>query len=132
MSNLYRSEKLEGELRSLTDRMDSIHDTVIVSIDGFVVAAHSPEDLTGRKANSPQIAAMTAALAGLGEKTLSQLAQGKLGRLLIEGEDGALVVYPVNENAAIAAIVGKGAKMGLVMLAIRRTSRKIHDILVNG
>ncbi|MFK7803748.1 MAG: roadblock/LC7 domain-containing protein [Anaerolineae bacterium] len=129
MSNLYRSEKLEQELQNLTNRMDSIQDTVVVSIDGFVVAAHTPEDLTGQKANSPQIAAMTAALTGLGEKTLMQMSQGNLNRLLIEGDYGALIVVPVNENAAIAAIVDKNAKIGLVMHEIRRTSRVINSIL---
>ena len=44
MSNLYRIEKLEQELQNLTNRIETIQDTVIVSIDGFVVAAHTPED----------------------------------------------------------------------------------------
>ena len=129
MSNLYRIEKLEQELQNLTNRIETIQDTVIVSIDGFVVAAHTPEDLTGQKANSPQIAAMTAALAGLGEKTLMQMAQGNLSRLLIEGEHGALIVYPININAAIAAIVDKNAKMGLILHEIARTSNVINSIL---
>lgn len=132
MANLYRSEKLEQELQKLTNRLESIQDTVVVSIDGFVVAAHSPEDLTGSKANSPQIAAMTAALAGLGEQTLLQLSQGSVNRLLVEGDNGALIVHPVNRNAAIAAIVSKGAKMGIVMHEIRRTSKIVNDILLGG
>ena len=132
MSNLYRSEKLEQELRDLTERVASIFEAVVVSNDGFVVAAHEPEDLTGRTANSPQIAAMTAALAGLGEHTLHQLSQGKLNRLLIEGESGALIVHPINRGASIAALVDNEAKMGLVMFQIRRSSRKLHDILTNG
>ncbi len=132
MANLYRSEKLEQELRELTNRMDSIFEAVVVSNDGFVVAAHEPEDLTGRTANSPQIAAMTAALAGLGEKTLTQLMQGKLNRLLIEGEDGSLIVYPVNHGVAIATLVDQHAKMGLVMFQIRRCAKAINQILTNG
>ncbi|MFT5196756.1 MAG: putative regulator of Ras-like GTPase activity (Roadblock/LC7/MglB family) [Cellvibrionaceae bacterium] len=130
MSNLYRIEKLEQELQNLTDRIDSIQDTVIVSIEGFVVASHTPEDLTGRKANSPQIAAMTATLTSLGETTLLQMAQGGLSRLLIEGEHGSLIVYPVNRNAAIATIIDKNAKIGLVMHEIQRTSKVINNILL--
>ena len=72
---------------------------------------------------------MTAALAGLGEKTLMQMAQGNLSRLLIEGEHGALIVYPININAAIAAIVDKNAKMGLILHEIARTSNVINSIL---
>ena len=126
MSNLYRSEKLEQELRDLTNRTESIFEAVVVSNDGFVVAAHEPEDLTGTTANSPQIAAMTAALVGLGEKTLSQLSQGNLNRLLIEGESGALIVIPINAGASIAALVDHQAKMGLVMYQIRRSARTLN------
>lgn len=132
MSKIYRIEKLESELHNLINRMPSIKDAVVVSNDGFVVAAHEPEDLTGHTANSPQIAAMTASLAGLGEQTLMMLSQGKITRLLIEGDEGAIIVHPVNAGATLAAIVAHDAKMGLVMNEIRRASRLLSDILTSG
>ena len=131
MSNLYRIHILEDELRELVSRVKKIKDTVIVSIDGFVVAAFSEEDLTGHEANSPQIAAMTAALVGLSEQTLLRLSQGHISRLMIEGEEGAIVVSPINATAVLAALVEKNAKMGLVLHEITRTAANLNETLSN-
>lgn len=130
MSSIYRINILENELQELLIKMSSIRDTVIVSSDGFVVAACSEEDLSGQEANSPQIAAMTAAIVGLSEQTLLRLSQGRVSRLLIEGDDGAIVVLPVpNASVALAALVEKDAKVGLVMHEIGRTAERLGEIL---
>jgi predicted regulator of Ras-like GTPase activity (Roadblock/LC7/MglB family) len=72
---------------------------------------------------------MAAALIALGEQTLIRLAQGQMQRLLIEGVDGAIIVYPINQNAALAAMVDKGAKMGMVLVAIARAAHAFGDVL---
>ncbi|MEM7797996.1 MAG: roadblock/LC7 domain-containing protein [Chloroflexota bacterium] len=132
MSSIYRITILENELRQLLTRMPSIRDTVIVSSDGFVVAACSEEDLTGQEANSPQIAAMTAAIIGLSEQTLMRLAQGHISRLLIEGDDGAIIVLPVKgASVALAVLIGKDAKTGLIMHEIGKTADALGDLLAN-
>ena len=79
--------------------------------------------------NTPQVAAMSATLMALGEQTLSRLAQGKIARLLVEGEAGAIIVYPINKNAALAALVNKSAKMGLSLMAVSRAATIFADIL---
>ncbi|MCL4871247.1 MAG: roadblock/LC7 domain-containing protein [Anaerolineae bacterium] len=134
MVNIYRVNILEDRLRQLTETVPGISGTVIVSIEGFVVAAYPPSEqssLASAAETSPtsQVAAMAAALIALGEQTLIRLAQGQMERLLIEGEDGAIVVYPINQNAALAAMVDKGAKMGLVLVAIARAATAFGDVL---
>ena len=42
MANVYRIEILEERLRRLTEVLPSLWETVIVSVDGFVVAAYPP------------------------------------------------------------------------------------------
>jgi predicted regulator of Ras-like GTPase activity (Roadblock/LC7/MglB family) len=79
--------------------------------------------------SSPQVAAMAATLIALGERTLSRLAQGQMLRLLIEGNDGGMVVVPANSRASVAVMVGREAKMGLVLYALQQSAKKISDIL---
>ena len=132
MSNIYRVDILEDRLRDLTGRVPGIQGAVIVSIEGFVVAAYPPVDEENseyRMANTPQVAAMAATLVALGEQTLTRLAQGKIERLMIEGEDGAMIVYPIDCNAALAAMIDKKAKIGLALLAISRAARFFAEIL---
>lgn len=134
MVNIYRVNILEDRLRQLTETVPGILGTVIVSVEGFVVAAYPPSEQSSlssaaETSSTSQVAAMAAALIALGEQTLVRLAQGQMERLLIEGEDGAIVVYPINQNAALAAMVDKHAKMGLVLVAIARAAAAFGDVL---
>ena len=92
---LTREERLENTLSSLFSAVDGIKATVIVNNDGLLVAAFPPGDEENPHENptsSPQVAAMSATLIGLAERTLGRLAQGDLQRLLMEGEEGVMVV----------------------------------------
>ena len=130
MVNVYRVDILEERLRELTESVPGIMGTVIVSIEGFVVAAYPPadEDLS-QPTSTPQIAAMAATLIALSEEALTRLAQGKIERLLIEGVNGAMIVYPINRNAALAAMVDKGAKLGLTLLTVSQAATFFASVL---
>jgi predicted regulator of Ras-like GTPase activity (Roadblock/LC7/MglB family) len=130
MVNVYRVDILEDRLRELAESMPGIQGAVIVSIEGFVVAAYPPADEDFTHATStPQIAAMAATLVALGEEALTRLAQGKIERLLVEGEAGAMIVYPINRNAALAAMVDKKAKLGLTLLTVAQAASFFGNVL---
>jgi predicted regulator of Ras-like GTPase activity (Roadblock/LC7/MglB family) len=132
MVQVYKTDLLEEALKELCSKLEGVQGAVIVSIEGFVVAAYTPHesDLDEEgPTSSPQVAAMAATLIALGERTLSRLAQGEMIRLLVEGNDGGMLVVPANRRASVAVMVGKEAKMGLVLYALQQSSGKISDIL---
>jgi hypothetical protein len=132
MSQVYKTDLLEKALQELCSNLEGVQGAVIVSIEGFVVAAYTPHegemDEEG-PTSSPQVAAMAATLIALGERTLSRLAQGEMLRLLIEGNDGGMLVVPANRRSSIAVMVGREAKMGLVFYALQQSAGKISEIL---
>lgn len=131
MSQQYRSEVLEDKLKALHTIVDGVKATVIVNIDGLLVAAYPPGDEENPHENptsSPQVAAMAATLIGLAERTLKRLAQGQLERLLMEGEEGVMVVYPAG-RASLAVLVDKHARIAKVLLAAKKASTEIMEIL---
>ncbi len=134
MAQIYRTDLLEETLKELCSRLEGIQGAVIVSIEGFVVASYTPneDDEEEGPTSSPQVAAMAATLIALSERTLSRLAQGEMIRLLIEGNDGGMVVVPANRRASVAVMVGREAKMGLVLYALQQSTRKISAILEGG
>jgi hypothetical protein len=134
MAQIYRTDLLEETLKELCSRLEGIQGAVIVSIEGFVVASYTPVESDDEEGptSSPQVAAMAATLIALGERTLSRLAQGEMIRLLIEGNDGGMVVVPANRRASVAVMVGREAKMGLVLYALQQSTRKISAILEGG
>lgn len=129
----FRSEALEDELKKLHDVVEGVKATVIVNIDGLLVASYpsgNEENPHENPTSSPQVAAMSATLIGLAEKTLGRLAQGELERLLMEGEEGTMVVYPAG-RAAVAVLVTKSAHMGHVLYATKRAAFEVERILSN-
>jgi len=131
MSTQYRSEALEEKLRILHTVVEGVKATVIVNNDGLLVAAFPPEDEDDPHANptsSPQVAAMSATLIGLAERTLRRLAQGDLERLLMEGEEGVMVVYPAG-RASLAVLVENDAKLAHVLFAAKKAAAEVAEIL---
>jgi len=132
MAQVYRTDLLEEALKNMCSKLEGVQGAVIVSIEGFVVAAYTPHegemDEEG-PTSSPQVAAMAATLIALGERTLSRLAQGNMMRLLIEGNDGGMLVVPANKRASVAIMVGRDAKIGLALYALQRSAQTISSIL---
>ena len=132
MAQVYKTDLLEEALKEMCSKLEGVQGAVIVSIEGFVVAAYSPQESDMDEegpTSSPQVAAMAATLIALGERTLSRLAQGEMLRLLIEGNDGGMVVVPANRRSSVAIMVEREAKMGLVLYALQQSAKKISDIL---
>ncbi|HXV97622.1 MAG TPA: roadblock/LC7 domain-containing protein [Anaerolineae bacterium] len=135
MVQVYKTDLLEEALKELCSKLEGVQGAVIVSIEGFVVAAYTPHESEIDEegpTSSPQVAAMAATLIALGERTLSRLAQGEMIRLLVEGNDGGMLVVPANRRASVAVMVGKEAKMGLVLYALQQSAGKISSILEGG
>lgn len=131
MSQQYRSDALEEKLRMLHTFVEGVKATVIVNVDGLLVAAYPPGDEENPHENptsSPQVAAMSATLIGLAERTLKRLAQGGLERLLMEGESGVMVVYPAG-RASLAVLVDKNARIARVLVAAKKAAAEIEEIL---
>ncbi len=128
----YRVQVLEGILRRLHNSIDGLNGTVVVSTEGFVVAAYSGEGRarTSNPIDSPQIAAMAAAIIALGERVLGRLARGELDRILLDGTEGGIIVVSAGPEAALATMVNKDAKLGRVMYELRRSAREVHKVLV--
>jgi predicted regulator of Ras-like GTPase activity (Roadblock/LC7/MglB family) len=131
MTTKTREQRLEDTLKLLHRAVEGINATVIVNIDGLLVASFPPGDEENPHQNptsSPQVAAMSATLIGLAERTLGRLAQGGLERLLMEGEDGTMVVYPAG-RASLAVLVEKNARLSHVLFATKKAAGDVADIL---
>lgn len=127
----YRSDALRRSLQTLHRHAPAIRGSAIITHDGLVIAAFPPgwdeniHDPTG----GDHVAALAAVVAGQAERTLARLDQGKMERVLMEGERGTIAVLPITHDAALAILVQKDAKLGLTLHAARQTADEIHTVL---
>ncbi len=131
MAQEYRSEKLERVLRKVHLVLrGGVKASVIVDVSGLLMASFPP-GLTDADAptSSPQVAAMAATLIGLAETTLERLAQGRLDRILMEGQNGLMLVYPAGRVAAIAILLEKNARLDHAFFAASKAAREVLEVL---
>ncbi|MCY3979956.1 MAG: roadblock/LC7 domain-containing protein [Chloroflexi bacterium] len=131
MASADRVTALEAALRRLGMIVDGVTASVVVSEDGLALATYpNSEDGSGREGivSTAQVAAVSATLAALAERSLDRLAQGELGRLLLEGEAGALLSCPAGD-VTLALLVEKEASMGHVLFAAQKAAAEIEAIL---
>ena len=126
-----RMRALEEALRRLGLVAEGVKTCVVVSDDGLALAAFPAENKGGPghdPLSAAQVAAVTATLAALAERSLDRLAQGELGRLLLEGEAGTLLSCPAGE-ATLALLAEKEANLAQVLFAAQKTAVEIESIL---
>jgi predicted regulator of Ras-like GTPase activity (Roadblock/LC7/MglB family) len=135
MTTRYRVHQLEEVLSDLCRRVEGIEQAVVVSLEGFVVASHPPAVDEGADSplHSPTIAATAANAIALGTRTLGRLEHGEFERLIMEGQSGAMIIYPiVGADAALVTIIRKDTKMGLASRAMRLSVGELAAILSPG
>jgi len=133
MPKRYRVDLLQDQLAGLCRRVDGIEQAVVVSLDGFVAASYPPAAGDDTPLASPNVAATAANAISLGENALGRLDHGRFQRLIIEGETGAMIIYPIGRpGAALVAVVRREGKMGLVSHAMRQITDGLAAILESG
>ena len=126
----YREETLRQTLEGLSEMTPDIHAAIIVNVDGLVIASYPTrhDDLQDPQSDE-SVAATTAMIMNLAQKTLERLAQGELERVMLEGKQGIIGVVPCTHDAVLADLIRKQAKLGLALTAAARAANDIKSIL---
>ena len=124
MARKSRTEELTDLLKDLEATTPDIEASAIVSVDGLMIASALPQDVEGDR-----VAAMSAAMLSLGERTSNELARGGLSEVYVKGENGYVVLMASGENAVLTALSRKDAKLALVFLDMKRAAEEIAKLV---
>ncbi len=87
----------------------------LVGTDGTVLARRGQED-----AALSSLGAMLAVVAG---RAVTELGRGMLSSVLVEGDQGFVVVEPLSDDAVVAVVAHRGAAPALVLSDVRAAIR---------
>ena len=118
------NDVLTGILRGFKTSTTGILGAAVISTDGFTIASELPSSVDERR-----VAAMAAAMLGLGEQTTSEFEQGHFERVFVEGAGGYTIIMSAGHEAVLSTIASKDAKMGLIFLQMGRTAEAIGKAL---
>jgi len=119
-----REEQLIGALKDLMRNDADIQAAALVSMDGFMMASALPAGM-----QADRVAAMSAAILGLGERVAAELGRGGLSEVFVEGEEGYVLMMAAGTHAVLTGLAGKTAKLGLVLYNMRDAAATVGRVL---
>jgi len=111
-------------LKGLSTNTPDIEGAAIVDNDGLLIASALSQDV-----DEEAVAAMGAALLGIGERIVDELGRGSFQMVTIRGTEGYVVIVRCGEDAVLSVLTSARAKLGLVYLDVRRTAKELAKIL---
>jgi len=101
-----------------------IEASAVVSVDGLPIASALPQGV-----EEDRVSAMSAAMLSLGERIANELGRGALAQVYIKGEKGYVVLMSVGEEAVLTALARERAKLGLILLEMRRAAESLAKLI---
>jgi predicted regulator of Ras-like GTPase activity (Roadblock/LC7/MglB family) len=111
-------------LRELQHASPDIEASAVVSVDGLSIASALPQDV-----EEDRVSAMSAAMLSLGDRISSELGRGALNQVYVKGDEGYVILMSIGEEAVLTALANNRAKLGLILLDMRRTAEGLEDLI---
>jgi predicted regulator of Ras-like GTPase activity (Roadblock/LC7/MglB family) len=111
-------------LRDLQNSTTDIEASAVVSVDGLIIASALPANV-----EEDRVSAMSAAMLSLGERIAGELGRGILNEVYIHGKDGYVLLMSIGENAVLTVLARAQAKLGLIMLEMRKTADDLKTVI---
>jgi uncharacterized protein len=119
-----RAERLVTALDDFIRSSPDVEAAAVVSFDGLPMASALPDDL-----EEDRLGAMSAALLSLGEQATLGLGRGQLNQVFVEGEHGFVFLMSAKDQAVLAAVARRSAKIGFMLFEMRRAAERIGRLL---
>jgi predicted regulator of Ras-like GTPase activity (Roadblock/LC7/MglB family) len=117
-------EQMNQVLKTLVANTPDLEGAATVSLDGLILASVLPAGT-----DEDRVSAMAAALLSLGERTAQELQRGTLEQVYVRGDDGYIILMAAGPEAVLEVIAGGGAKLGMVLLDMKRAAQEVSRLL---
>jgi predicted regulator of Ras-like GTPase activity (Roadblock/LC7/MglB family) len=119
-----RIQLMVDRLRELQASSPDTEASAVVSVDGLSIASALPHGV-----EEDRVSAMSAAMLSLGERIATELGRGSLEQVYIKGEKGYVILMSVGQEAVLTALARGQAKLGLILLDMRRTAEDLLKLI---
>jgi len=123
-TNEKKAKCLRPILRGFNGSSLGVEASAVISSDGFTLAWELDDNV-----DPDRYGAMCASLLALSNRAAQEIARGELKQVMIEGENGAMLLVYAGEDAVLALGTKATANMGMVFIEARKTAQKIKEVL---
>ena len=119
-----RLQEIERILKEVQSRIPDLEGLAVVTRDGLPIAS-----ALYTSTDEDRISAMTAASLSLSERVVIELERGNMEQLIITGSNGLVIIRDAGEHAVLVGIARVDAKLGLVLLDMKRAAQKLAAMI---
>jgi predicted regulator of Ras-like GTPase activity (Roadblock/LC7/MglB family) len=106
-------------------RIEGVKGVAIVGKDGLIIES----ELADRSIDPELAAAMVAAAYGSGSSTMEKLLSGKTNMIMVEGENGKILLVDAGDKAMLSVFTESKVNLGLIRIEMRKAAEKIASSL---
>lgn len=119
------NQTIAAVLKPILSRLNSISKEIeasaVMSRDGHTLAAKVRDDV-----NKDRLGAMCASLLSLSDKTTKELSRGNLKQILIEGDQGCILIVHIGTRAVLTVVSKPSSNLGMVFHEARKVAKEIE------
>lgn len=119
-----KADQIHKALKALSHNTPDIEAAAVVDNDGLIISSALAQDV-----DEDSVAAMSAALLGLGERIVAELRRGEFEIISLRGSEGYVILARCGPEAVLSVLADKKAKLGLVFLDVSRSAKEIARLL---
>lgn len=120
-----QEQTVELALKPILSRLNSISNEIeasaVMTRDGLTLASKIRKDV-----NQDRLGAMCASLLSLSDKTAKELSRGNLKQVLIEGDQGCVLIVHIGQRAVLAVVSKPSSNLGMVFHEARKVAKEIE------
>ncbi|TFF91340.1 hypothetical protein EU545_04430 [Candidatus Thorarchaeota archaeon] len=119
------SSRVDGINKIIRDfeTVPGVEGAALVSLDGLMISSALPES------EQETVAAVSAAMLTLAEKTTEELDRGNFQELYVKGHRGYTLMTSVGDSALFLVIAKADAQLGLIFVDMKRMADALLEIL---
>lgn len=123
--NMNNKAIIEAALKPILGKLNSVSNEIeasaVMSRDGLSLASKIRRDV-----DPDRLGAMCASLLSLGNKTAKELNRGNLKQVLIEGDQGCVLIVHIGKSAVLAVVSKPSSNLGMVFVEARKVAAEIE------
>jgi uncharacterized protein len=118
------AEKMEKILLDFVNAAPDVNGAALVDENGLPIAT-----VLGNEVEEARVSAMSAAIVELGGRIVVELSKRELKRVLVDGEEGNVILVGAGDEAVLTVLTTKDAKLGMVFVDVNSTADRISTLL---
>ncbi len=119
-----RASALRSVLRELNASSAEVEASACISSDGYTLAA-----VLGEGVDTDRFGAMCASLLALAHRAAQEIQRGSLKLVLVEGEQGVMLLVQAGPDAILAVAAKPSNNLGMIFLDSRKIAQKLLAVL---